>query len=65
MSSLQDLEDEVDHLRSELQEALALMVRVARGEQTVQGMGELVSLNYPKFRERLPEAMRALPPKME
>lgn len=61
--SLQDLQDKVDGLEADLQSAIDLMVRVARGEQTVQGMGECLSLNYPKHRERLPEPMRALPPK--
>ncbi len=63
--SLQGLQDKVDGLESNLQSALDLMVRVARGEQTVHRMGEWVSLNYPKCRERLPELMRALPPKRE
>jgi len=63
--SLQDLQDKVDGLESDLQSAVDLMVRVARGEQTVQKMGEWLSLNYPKHRERLPEHMRTLPPKRE
>jgi hypothetical protein len=59
------LQDKVDGLESDLQSAVDLMVRVARGEQTVQGMGEWISLNYPKHREQLPAAMRALPPQRE
>lgn len=61
--SLQDLQDRVDGLESDLQSAVDLMVRVACGEQTVQAMGEWLSLNYPNHRERLPEQMRTLPPK--
>ena len=63
--SLQNLQDKVDGLESDLHSAVDLMVRVARGEQTIQRMGEWLSLNYPKYRQRLPEQMRALPPKRE
>lgn len=56
------MEDKIDGLESELDSAIDLMVRVARGEQTVHNMGEWVSLNFPKFRDRLPAAMQATPP---
>lgn len=56
------LQDKVDGLEADLQSAVDLMVRVACGEQTVQRMGEWLSLNYPKQRDRLPELMRTLPP---
>jgi len=65
MMSLQELQDKVDGLECDLASAVDLMTRVARGEQTVHAMGEWISLNYPKYRERLPEHMRALPPKRE
>ncbi len=59
----QDLIDEIEGLECDLDAAVELMVRVARGKQTIQAMGEWVSLNYPKYRDQLPEAMRALPPR--
>ncbi len=40
-------------LEWELNEAVDLMVRVARGEQTIERMAEWVSMNFPKFRDRL------------
>lgn len=60
------IEEELDTntgLSFELDTAIDLMVRVARGEQTVEEMGKWVSLNFPKFRNRLPEALREVPPK--
>jgi hypothetical protein len=48
-------------LEIELEWAVDLMVRVARGEQTVQRMGEWVSLNFPQERKRLPKKMRVTP----
>lgn len=42
-------------LEEELDYAVDLMVRVARGEQTVERMAEWVSMNFPKFRDRLPK----------
>lgn len=63
--SREDLIDTVEGLECDLDHCVELMVRVARGEQTVQRMGEWVSLNYPKYREQLPEQMRVLPPTRE
>ncbi|HEY4488434.1 MAG TPA: hypothetical protein VJB97_02865 [Candidatus Paceibacterota bacterium] len=40
-----------------------VMVRVARGETSLQQLGEWVSLNYAEYRHMLPEQMRVLPPK--
>ena len=57
----QDLIDEIQGLECDLDSAVELMARAARGEQTIEAMGEWVSLNYPKYRGQLPEAMRALP----
>ena len=46
-----------------LENALQVMVRVARGETSLQQLGEWVSLNYAEYRHMLPEQMRVLPPK--
>lgn len=54
---------EQDGIKDDLAKALEVMVGVARGEQTVQRMGEFISLNYPEYRNLLPELMRILPPK--
>ena len=59
----EDLIDKIQGMECDLDSALDLMVRVARGEQTTDEMGRWVSLNYPKYRERLPEHLRELPPK--
>jgi hypothetical protein len=55
--------DRAESLQEDLQSTLSLMVRVARGEQTVYEMGQWVSLNYPSWRHQLPASMRATPPK--
>ena len=39
------------------------MVRVARGETSLQELGEWISLNYAEYKDQLPEQMRVLPPK--
>jgi len=56
-----DLQDTVDGLEAELDSAIDLMIRVAHGEQTVQAMGEWVSLNFPKRRVDLPNDMQVSP----
>ena len=58
-----DLIDEIEALECELDMAVELMARVVRRKQTVHAMGEWVSLNFPKFRDQLPKAMRVLPPR--
>jgi hypothetical protein len=60
--SREDLIDEIQALECDLDYCLELMVKVASGNQTTDEMGKWVSLNYPKFRERLPERLRELPP---
>ena len=57
-----DLLDEIEALECELNMAIDLMARVASRKQTVFRMGEWVSLNFPKFRDKLPKRMQALPP---
>jgi len=57
------LVDELQGMECDLEHAVELMCRVASGRQTLQAMGEWVSLNYPKYRDMLPQEMRALPPK--
>tara|TARA_B100000745_G_scaffold264391_1_gene189080 strand:- start:345 stop:608 length:264 start_codon:yes stop_codon:yes gene_type:complete len=59
---VENLEDKVDGLEYELDAAIDLMARVCSGKQSVHNMGEWISLNFPKFRERLPAQMQAKPP---
>ncbi len=61
--SREDLLDKIQGMDCDMDSAIDLMVRVARGEQTTDEMGKWVSLNYPKFRVKLPERLRELPPK--
>jgi hypothetical protein len=52
---------EADTLKDERDACLRLMCRVARGEQTLQAMGEWIYLMYPQFRKSLPLRMRVKP----
>ncbi len=58
-------EGKIEALEWELKEAVDLMARVAAGTQTIQNMGEWVSLNFPEFRDKLPKQMQAVPPNLE
>ncbi len=58
----EDLIDEIQGLECGLNHAIELMCRVASGKQTLQAMGEWMSLNYPKYRHLLPKGMQVLPP---
>ena len=59
----QDLIDTIEGMECDLESCVNLMVRVASGKQTTDEMGRWVSLNYPKFSDRLPAHLRELPPR--
>ena len=57
----EDLLDTIQGMECDLEAAVELMAKVASGKQTADEMGRWVSLNYPYYRETLPEHLRELP----
>lgn len=51
--------DRAGGLEEDLASALCLMIRVVKGEQTAERMGEWIYLNYPELRHQLPGHIKA------